>query len=70
MGRAMALYLAQRGCDLALHYASSADEAEAVADGIRAMGRRAVTLQADLLVESQVQGLIARAVAGLGGAGV
>ena len=68
MGRAMALYLAQRGCDLALHYASSADEAEAVADGIRAMGRRAVTLQADLLVESQVQGLIARAVAGLGGA--
>ena len=29
LGRAMALYLAQRGHDVAVHYAASADEAEA-----------------------------------------
>ena len=58
LGRAMALYLAGRGHDVAVHYASSADEAEAVASEIRAMGRRAQTFRADLLVEAQVQGLI------------
>ncbi len=58
LGRAMALYLAGRGHDVAVHYASSADEAEAVASEIRAMGRRAQIFRADLLVEAQVQGLI------------
>lgn len=67
LGRAMALYLAGRGYDLALHYASSRDEAEALAKEITAMGRRAVTLRADLLVEAQVDKLIPMAVQGLGG---
>jgi NAD(P)-dependent dehydrogenase (short-subunit alcohol dehydrogenase family) len=63
----MALYLAGRGYDLALHYASSRDESEALAKEITAMGRRAVTLRADLLVEAQVEKLIPMAVQGLGG---
>lgn len=67
LGRAMALYLAGRGYDLALHYASSRDEAESLAKEITAMGRRAVTLRADLLVEAQVEKLIPMAVQGLGG---
>ncbi len=67
LGRAMALYLAGRGYDLALHYASSRDEAESLAKEITAMGRRAVTLRADLLVEAQVDKLIPMAVQGLGG---
>ena len=62
LGRAMALYLAGRGHDVAVHYASSADEAEATAAEIRAMGRRAVTLQAYLLDEEQVETLVPRAV--------
>jgi NAD(P)-dependent dehydrogenase (short-subunit alcohol dehydrogenase family) len=66
LGRAMALYLAKRGHDVAVHYASSAAEAEAVADEIRAMGRKAVTLQADLLVEAETAALIPAAVAALG----
>ena len=66
LGRAMALYLAGRGHDVALHYATSAAEAEAVAAEIRAMGRRAVTLQADLLDEAQVETLVPRAAADLG----
>ncbi|MCB6179489.1 SDR family oxidoreductase [Rhodobacter sp. Har01] len=66
LGRAMALYLAGRGHDVAVHHATSADEAEAVADEIRALGRKAVTLEADLLVEAQVQALVPRAAAALG----
>lgn len=66
LGRAMALYLARRGHDLALHYAASAAEAETLATEIRALGRRAVTLQADLLDEAQTEGLIPAANAALG----
>jgi NAD(P)-dependent dehydrogenase (short-subunit alcohol dehydrogenase family) len=66
LGRAMALYLARRGHDVAVHYATSGAEAEAVAQEIRAMGRRAVTLQADLLAEAQVETLVPRAAEALG----
>lgn len=66
LGRAMALYLARRGHDVAVHYASSQAEAEEVAAEIRAMGRKAVTLQADLLDEAQVEGLVPAAAAALG----
>ena len=66
LGRAMALYLARRGHDVAVHYARSQAEAEAVVAEIGAMGRRAVALQADLLDEAQVQALIPRATAALG----
>ena len=67
LGRAMALHLAERGHDVALHYAGSAEAAEEVAAQVRALGRRAVTLQADLTAEADMQGLVSRAVAALGG---
>lgn len=67
LGREMALYLARRGHDVAVHYATSQSEAETVAQDIRAMGRQAVALQADLLAEADTQGLVARAAKGLGG---
>ena len=41
LGRAMALYLARRGHDVAIHYNSSAAEAEATAAEARALGVRA-----------------------------
>ena len=66
LGRAMALYLARRGQDVAVHYSSSATEAGAVVAEIRAMGRRAVAVQADLLIEAEVQALVPQAVAALG----
>jgi NAD(P)-dependent dehydrogenase (short-subunit alcohol dehydrogenase family) len=66
LGRAMALYLARRGHDVAVHYATSAAEAEAVVAEIVALGRKAVALQADLLDEAQVETLVPRAVAVLG----
>jgi NAD(P)-dependent dehydrogenase (short-subunit alcohol dehydrogenase family) len=67
LGREMALYLARRGYDVAVHYASSRKEAEAVVKEITAMGRKAVALRADLLIETQVEKLIPMAVQGLGG---
>lgn len=66
LGRAMALYLAGRGHDVAIHYASSRDEAEAVAQEARALGVRAATVQADLLDEGAMAGLVPAAAAALG----
>jgi NAD(P)-dependent dehydrogenase (short-subunit alcohol dehydrogenase family) len=63
----MALYLARRGYDVAVHYAASRKEAEEVVKEITAMGRRACALRADLLIESQVDKLVPMAVQGLGG---
>lgn len=67
LGRAMALHLAGRGIDVAIHYASSAEAAEETAAEARALGVRAVTLRADLLVEAETRALVARAAAALGG---
>ncbi|MCW3780464.1 SDR family oxidoreductase [Defluviimonas salinarum] len=67
LGRAMALYLAGRGHDLAIHYASSAESAEALADEARALGVKAVPLRADLLIEAETRALVGRAAEALGG---
>jgi NAD(P)-dependent dehydrogenase (short-subunit alcohol dehydrogenase family) len=67
LGRAMAVYLAQRGYDVAVHYSASQADADATVAGIIAMGRRAVALQADLLDETQTSALIAHAAHALGG---
>ncbi|WP_372893458.1 SDR family oxidoreductase [Rhodosalinus sp.] len=67
LGRAMALYLARRGHDVAVHYASSRTGAEATAAEIEGMGRRACALQADLLDEAAVTPLVDRAAQDLGG---
>ena len=67
LGRAMAVELARQGHDIAVHYHSSQSEAEDVAEEVRALGRNAVTLQADLLVEDQVTPIIANAANALGG---
>ncbi|MCV6586705.1 MAG: SDR family oxidoreductase [Marinibacterium sp.] len=67
IGRAMAMYLAGRGFDVGVHYASSRSDAEQVVDEIRAMGRKAEALQADLLDEDALGTLFDRTVDALGG---
>ncbi|PIL18858.1 short-chain dehydrogenase [Puniceibacterium antarcticum] len=67
LGRVMALSLAEKGYDVAVHYATSSDAADEVVTLIRGMGRQAVALQADLTQESEVQSLVPRCVAALGG---
>ena len=48
IGRAIALKLAKAGCDVAMAYHNSHEEAESVCNIIRAMGRRAQAMQADV----------------------
>lgn len=67
LGRAMALALAERGHDVAVHYAASANGAAEVVEAIRAGGRQAEALQADLLVEAEVERLVPRAAEALDG---
>ncbi|UWR27007.1 SDR family oxidoreductase [Sulfitobacter sp. S223] len=67
LGRAMALYLGQRGFDVAVHYASSADGASEVVSEIEAMGQRALAVQADLLNLDEMEGLLPAAADALGG---
>lgn len=66
IGRAIALSLAEAGFDVVIHYRSSADAAEAVADGVRALGRRAAVVRADLSDEAQVRTVVPAAVKALG----
>ncbi len=66
LGRAMALHLAARGHDVAVHYASSGGPAEAVVAEAKALGVNAVALQADLLDSSAVETLVPRATEALG----
>ncbi|MCP3968906.1 MAG: SDR family oxidoreductase [Rhodobacteraceae bacterium] len=67
LGRAMALALAGEGFAVAVHYFGSAADAGATVSDIRAMGRRAVALQADLLDEVAVVALLPRAAEALDG---
>lgn len=67
LGAAMAIYLAKRGFDVGVHYASSAAGAQATAETITALGRKAAVLQADLLDDAATTGLFEAAVDQLGG---
>lgn len=70
LGRAIAVALAEAGFDVAVHYGTSRDAAEEAADAIRALGRQATTLRADLATEIEVTGLLPAAAAALGPIGV
>jgi NAD(P)-dependent dehydrogenase (short-subunit alcohol dehydrogenase family) len=67
LGQAIAVYLGQRGFDVAVHYASSEEGALVTAGAVEAAGQSAVTLKADLLSEEETQALLPRAADALGG---
>jgi NAD(P)-dependent dehydrogenase (short-subunit alcohol dehydrogenase family) len=52
VGRALALACAQAGYDVAVHHRGGADEAQETARRIKALGRAATTVHADLAVEA------------------
>jgi enoyl-[acyl-carrier protein] reductase III len=54
IGRAIAQKLAGAGCDVAVNYYNSAEEAEALCAEIRGMGRRACALQASVGIPDSV----------------
>jgi len=67
IGAAIALKLAQDGADVAITYEKSADKAEALAAEIRALGRKAVAIQADAASPQAVKDAVEKTVAELGG---
>ncbi len=66
LGRVIAQTLAQCGTDVAVHYHHSHDKAEEVAAAIRALGRRAVTVCADVSREDEVHLMAAHVAEQLG----
>jgi NAD(P)-dependent dehydrogenase (short-subunit alcohol dehydrogenase family) len=66
IGRAIALGLAGCGADVAVHCAARLEEAEGVARTIRAAGRRAAAVAADLSDAAACRDLAARVAADLG----
>ncbi|MCP5074501.1 MAG: SDR family oxidoreductase [Rhodobacteraceae bacterium] len=66
LGKAMALSLAKRGLDVAVHYVGHSDEADETVAEIQAMGRNAVALHADLLNEAEMEELLPAAADALG----
>lgn len=66
LGRVMARTLATCGADVALHFHGNRAKAETLADEIRAMGRRAAVVQADVGSQSEVRAMAAAVDAALG----
>ena len=66
IGRVIALALAARGWDVAVHYRHSEADAHETVRAIQALGRRAIALPCDFADEGAVKGLLRRAVAALG----
>ncbi len=66
LGQAMAIKLAERGYDVAVHYATSSEGAAETAATVAKLGRRSTVLQADLLDEEQVKDLVPAAIKAFG----
>jgi len=57
IGRAIAKRLAKAGTDIAIVYYNSSDEAAKLVDELKAMGRKAIALQANVADESSVNAM-------------
>ena len=66
IGATIALVLARAGADVVINYNTSRDEASKVCGKITAMGRRAVTVQADVADVGQCEELVRQAEAAFG----
>ena len=66
IGRGCAVELARAGADIAVNYRSHAEEAEEVAAAIRALGRRAIVIQADVADRAASETMVRRTVEELG----
>jgi len=67
IGRAVAIELARKGCDVAVNYRAQEALAHGVVDEIEALGRKAIALKADIGVPEQCQAMVDGTVKALGG---
>lgn len=66
IGHIIALEMAKAGWDIAIHFGQSEREAQDTARSIRALGRTAICIQADLASELEVEQILPRCIAELG----
>ena len=66
IGKSIALRLAENGWHVAIHYRKSAAEAETVAAEVRLRGGKAITVEADLTSEPEVETIIPKVTEQLG----
>jgi NAD(P)-dependent dehydrogenase (short-subunit alcohol dehydrogenase family) len=66
IGKEIALSLAKDGWDIAIHYNSSEQEANEVANDVMALGQRACLVQADLSNKDDIENVIPKACEELG----
>lgn len=66
IGRAIALELAAAGADVAVNYAGSEEAAAAVAREIEGMGRRAITIKADVGNASEAEQMVSQTIEAFG----
>jgi NAD(P)-dependent dehydrogenase (short-subunit alcohol dehydrogenase family) len=67
IGRSIAVALARAGADVGINYLDDRAAAEKAMDEVRAAGRRAVVVRADVARPAQAQALVADVVTDLGG---
>jgi len=67
LGRRTALELAANGCDVAINYVTSRDDAERLVEEIAALGRKAYAIQADIARADDAERLVAETEKRLGG---
>jgi 3-oxoacyl-[acyl-carrier protein] reductase len=58
IGRGIALALAEAGADVIVHYGQNKNGADEVVEQIKDLGRNAIAIQADVLEEEQIKGLM------------
>jgi NAD(P)-dependent dehydrogenase (short-subunit alcohol dehydrogenase family) len=66
IGKSIALRLAENGWHVAIHYRKSAAKAETVAAEVRLRGGKAMTVEADLTSEAEVEAIIPKVTEQLG----
>jgi NAD(P)-dependent dehydrogenase (short-subunit alcohol dehydrogenase family) len=65
LGKAWALALARAGADVVVA-ARTIEQVEAVAEEVRAMGRRALAIQTDVMESAQINSMVERAISEMG----
>lgn len=66
IGRAIAIALAREGLDLCVNYRGGSDEAFDVAEAVRAVGRRVLTVQTDVSDPEAVDAMVQKVTSDLG----
>jgi len=62
IGKAIVLYLAEEGADVAINYHSNLEEAEEVVKQVKSIGRRAIAIKADVSSNAEVKEMFGKVI--------